>query len=254
MSYFAVILCGILVGGWIFHYISTFAEHTVMQVYRNYVQIFGKNPPHFCPRDAALQRKKCGAFYVYLIGFGAFFLCCFVGFSHLLFALWIAAYCSLLFVISFIDWQYRLIPPVLCQLLLVLAVGGAYARLTPLTLEQSLLGAAVGFSSFYLIYHLAKVCYRREALGRGDYWLMLGLGGFVPAQQLMLTVFFACFGGMSYALYLRMRGKHVRLIPFAPFLCAGGGLGFIFYMGNFGEICHNNVHSICAFIPHFFGH
>ncbi|WP_052461926.1 prepilin peptidase [Necropsobacter massiliensis] len=254
MSYFAGILCGIVVGSWAFHYISTFAEHTVMQVYRNYVQIFSQNPPHFCPRDATLQRKKCGAFYAYLIGFGALFLGCAVSFSPLSFALWIAAYCSLLFVIALIDWQYRLIPPALCQLLFVLALGGAYVRLTPLALEQSLLGAATGFSSFYLMYHLAKVGYRREALGRGDYWLMFGLGGFVPAQQLALTVFLACFGGLSYALYLRMRGTHVRLIPFAPFLCAGGGLGFIFYMGNFAEICHNNLHSICMFIPYSFGH
>lgn len=254
MSYLAAILCGMLVGARIFRYVSTFAEHTVRQVYHNYVEIFSRNPPHFCPRDAVLQAKKCGAFYSYLISFGAWFLCCFIAFEPVLFALWIAIYCSLLFVIALIDWQYRLIPPALCQLLLALALAGAYGRLTPLTVEQSLLSAMAGFSGFYLIYHLAKGYYRQEALGRGDYWLMLGLGGFIPLSQLALMVLLACLGGLTYGLYLRLRSKHVRLIPFAPFLCAGGLLCFIFYMGNFDRICHNDSHLVCLVIPHLSGH
>lgn len=41
----------------------------------------------------------------------------------------------------------------------------------------------------------------KEVLGRGDYWLMLGLGGIIYWENLPLLIFIASFTASLYGLY-----------------------------------------------------
>lgn len=67
---------------------------------------------------------------------------------------------------------------------------------------------------FYLYFVVvAKLFYRYEALGRGDYWLMLGLGSFISWTRLPLLIFLACLTGLIYVVF-NARDKKT-FIPFA---------------------------------------
>ena len=67
---------------------------------------------------------------------------------------------------------------------------------------------------FYIIYHLSKWFYNKEALGRGDYWLALGIGAYLTIEHLPLFLFIACLLGiMAYWI------SRKPVLPFAPFLC-----------------------------------
>ena len=56
--------------------------------------------------------------------------------------------------------------------------------------------------------------YNKEALGRGDYWLALGIGAYLTIEHLPLFLFIACLLGiMAYWI------SRKPVLPFAPFLC-----------------------------------
>ncbi len=67
---------------------------------------------------------------------------------------------------------------------------------------------------FYIIYHLSKWFYKKEALGRGDYWLALGIGAYLTIAHLPLFLFIACLLGIIVYWISRK-----PVLPFAPFLC-----------------------------------
>ena len=83
-----------------------------------------------------------------------------------------------------------------------------------LTLSQSLESAVSFFGFFYIIYHLSKWFYKKEALGRGDYWLALGVGTYLTIAHLPLFLFIACLLGIIVYWISRK-----SVLPFAPFLC-----------------------------------
>ena len=83
-----------------------------------------------------------------------------------------------------------------------------------LTLSQSLESAVSFFGIFYIIYHLSKWFYKKEALGRGDYWLVLGIGTYLTIAHLPLFLFIACLLGIIVYWISRK-----PVLPFAPFLC-----------------------------------
>ena len=131
-----------------------------------------------------------------------------------LFTLWLAITLSLLFVISWLDWHYQLISPTPCLFLFLLGLFGAHQEFSILTLSQSLENAVSFFGVFYIIYHLSKCFYKKEALGRGDYWLALGIGTYLTIAHLPLFLFIACLLGIiAYWIYRK------PVLPFAPFLC-----------------------------------
>ena len=69
------------------------------------------------------------------------------------------------------------------------------------------------FSVFLYIYHLSKWFYKKEALGRGDYWLALGIGAYL-CRALTTFLFIACLLGIIGYWISRQ-----PVLPFAPFLC-----------------------------------
>lgn len=91
---------------------------------------------------------------------------------------------------------------------------GAHQEFSILTLSQSLESAVSFFGVFYIIYHLSKWFYKKEALGSGDYWLALGIGAYLTIAHLPLFLFIACLLGIIVYWISRK-----PVLPFAPFLC-----------------------------------
>ncbi len=217
-------LYGNALGYAVCRYLSGFSARLSEQVLLNFCEMFPQNPPHFAADHCALTPLKCGHFFYYILGFGVLLVLLASLFDPFT-GLWLGSYVALLFCVAIIDGYYQLISPTLCQLLFVCAVVRAYFVAVPVDLIASLQGASFGFLAFYGLYYAAKWVYRREALGRGDYWLMLGLGGVTPIVQLPWLVLGACLSALIYVGYLSYRGMRPEWVAFGPFLSlAGGGI------------------------------
>ncbi|MFD0965742.1 prepilin peptidase [Seminibacterium arietis] len=219
MNYFLFFILGSITGIAVFRYISTFIENIKLSIYQSYTELFPHNLLPFSSEQSILQPKKCGHSFVYLLGFALFFIYCLIVNQSILLSLWWAYYGTLLFTISLVDWQYQLISPNLCRAIFVLNIIGSYFNLNELSLEESILSSFSAFSIFYVIYYIAKWIYKKEVLGRGDYWLMLGLGGIIYWENLPLLIFIASFTASLYGLYQKIKLKSGKFLPFAPFLC-----------------------------------
>ena len=201
-------------GIYVWLYIDRFIPNLQQEIYQNYIELYPENSPIFHSEKAAIQSRKCGHICLYFSGFGLCFaaLCYFL--QDKLFTLWLAITLSLLFVISWLDWHYQLISPTPCLFLFFLGLFGAHQEFSILTLSQSLESAVSFFSVFCIIYHLSKWFYKKEALGRGDYWLALGIGTYLTIAHLPLFLFIACLLGIIVYWISRK-----PVLPFAPFLC-----------------------------------
>ncbi|PJG83048.1 prepilin peptidase [Caviibacterium pharyngocola] len=239
MNFLAALFFGALAGCAVYYYVSGFAQRVSQQVYAGFQECFPHFPLPFNVAQSALISKKCGGFYLYFYGFALLFGLCDLIFIEKSTALWVGCYISLLLTIALIDGLYRLISPALCQQLFALGLLGAFLPTSELELSARLQSAFCGFAAFYGLYYAAKFYYGKEALGRGDYWLMLGLGAFLPAQQLPLLVFIGCMAALGLLCVGGFIGELRRAdgyLPFAPFLCFGGLALFLYNL-----ICENNL-------------
>lgn len=216
-----IVLAAFLLGGaagvllWL--YVTGFIERLQQDIHATYVELFPQNPPIFQPHFAAIQPKKCGQIWRYFCLAGSLLACLQIYFNDDLFTLWIGSTLLILWAISYLDWHYQLISPTPCLWLLALGLFGAQNGFSAFTLAESLQSAAGFFLVFYGIYWLAKAYYKQEAFGRGDYWLALGLGSFLPLENLPHFLLLACMLGIGGALILR---KTKGFLPFGPFMCA----------------------------------
>ncbi|KNE78032.1 prepilin peptidase [Aggregatibacter actinomycetemcomitans] len=221
MMWLLFLLGGVLCGWRVHHYVEHFADNLNREVYTAYTEIYPQNPLHFMAESILKPLKRHFSARLYRLLFALLFIICYAT-NEPLQALCFALYGTLLIAISLVDWHYRLISPALCQALFALGLGAAYWQIGALTLAQSLQSAVIFFGVFYAIYHAAKWYYRQEALGRGDYWLALGLGVFLPAHQLPVFLFLACFFGLLYAAYAKYRHRAPNAVPFGPFMSLAG--------------------------------
>ena len=209
MMTLAFFLLGGLAGIFAWLYIDRFIPNLQQEIYQNYIELYPENRPIFHSEKAAIQSQKCGHIFLYFLGFGLCFAALYHFLQDELFTLWLAITLSLIFVISWLDWYYQLISP-----LFFLGLFGAHQKFSILTLSQSLESAVSFFGVLYIIYHLSKWFYKKEALGRGDYWLALGIGAYLTIEHLPLFLFIACLLGiMAYWI------SRQPVLPFAPFLC-----------------------------------
>ncbi|OOF60192.1 prepilin peptidase [Rodentibacter myodis] len=215
-----ILLAAFLLGGtfgvglWL--YISGFITRLQADIYNNYIELFPKKRPLFQPHFATIQQKKCGHIlrYFFITGFLCALLTALA--ENPLFALWLGGILILLWAIAYLDWQYQLISPTPCLWLLAFGLFGAAQSFSPLTLEQSLQSAVIFFLIFYGIYWIAKWYYQKEAFGQGDYWLALGIGSYLPLEDLPLFLFIASALGILLAIFSKRKDN---FLPFAPFLC-----------------------------------
>ncbi|MBI4720833.1 MAG: prepilin peptidase [Chitinivibrionia bacterium] len=143
-------------------------------------------------------------------------------------ALWIYAFCSLLLVITFIDWYHRIIPDVLSLGGAVLGWAGSL-RFLDITITQSLAGSAVGAGALLAVAFLYKAVRKVDGLGFGDVKLMAMIGAFMGWRSVFPILFLASLFGSVYGLYLIRKGGDGRTaVAFGSFLAPSAFLVLAF--------------------------
>jgi len=137
-------------------------------------------------------------------------------------------FCSLLLIITMIDFDTLLIPDILSLPGIVL--GLALSLFTPRLLWwESLTGIILGGGIFYLIAAGYALVRHKEGLGGGDIKLLGMIGAFLGWKGVAFTILVSSVSGMIIALPLMWRsGKGLgSTLPFGPFL-AFGAISYIF--------------------------
>jgi len=147
------------------------------------------------------------------------------------------ALCSALIVITFIDYDFQIIPDriTLPGIPIGLVAGSfilpdPFLRATSLGLIASVIGAAGGFSFFYGVAYLSLRILKKEGMGGGDIKLMAMVGAFMGWKTVLLTTFLGSLLGAVIGVGLMVfRGREKgSLIPFGPFLAMGTLISLIF--------------------------
>ena len=147
------------------------------------------------------------------------------------------ALCSALIVITFIDYDFQIIPDriTLPGIPIGLVAGSfilpdPFLRATSLGLIASVIGAAGGFSFFYGVAYLSLMILKKEGMGGGDIKLMAMVGAFMGWKTVLLTTFLGSLLGAVIGVGLMVfRGREKgSLIPFGPFLAMGTLISLIF--------------------------
>ncbi len=134
------------------------------------------------------------------------------------------AFClmAVLIAVSFIDFDFRIIP----DRILFPAIGLLYpaaVAATPLTWQQGLIGALTGAGILQIVSTGYRLLARREGMGMGDVKLMVLVGATVGWQGALFTIFAAAVYGTALGVLAMLRsGRGLKTaIPFGPFLAAG---------------------------------
>ncbi|HEY2158499.1 MAG TPA: prepilin peptidase [Isosphaeraceae bacterium] len=149
-------------------------------------------------------------------------------------------FAAVLVAISFIDYDWTIVPPVLTNfgILWALVVGAIDPGVRPMPatattalggLAVGLTGAIVGAGIVLAARLLGALLFRREAMGAGDIHIMAVIGATMGWQAAVLTFFLSSFFGLIPAvakmvpyLYKRLTGGQWnasdREIPLGPFL------------------------------------
>lgn len=213
MIYLAFLFFGGLIGTMSWYYCANFFSGLKQMIYQNAAELFAQIPlispenTDFDAQNRSVFRKN------FLVVWLTFPLLALVLPSD--FALWAGLSFALISTISTLDWQYQLISPTPCLLLFFSGLFGADWQFSALNLHESLQSAVIFFATFYSIYYAAKMIYHKEAFGRGDYWLALGLGAFLPLSNLPHFLLLSSLFGIAFALVTRRTNV---ALPFAPFM------------------------------------
>jgi leader peptidase (prepilin peptidase)/N-methyltransferase len=188
---------------------------------------------------------------------GFFAVCCYLRFGASLSALVAFAIVSALIVITFIDFDYMIIPNVITYpgTAAGLLLGIASSLLPPssiLPLQQpftqslweSLLGILFGAGTLYLVWWLYLVLRKREGLGLGDIKLLAMLGAFLGFQCSLATIFVGSVLGsiVGLTLIVLRRHQYSMHISFGPYLAFAAAL-YIFNFANLIQYLRGSVGS-----------
>ncbi len=132
---------------------------------------------------------------------------------------------SILLVVSFIDYDHRIIPD-------VFSLGGTVAGLLlegwllRRSLWFSLWGALAGGGLLFLTAFLYQVLRKQEGLGMGDVKLLLCIGAFTGVRGALFSIFAGSLVGALVGLGLMWKegGDLKTAVPFGPFLAIGAVL------------------------------
>ncbi len=148
-------------------------------------------------------------------------------------ALILAPFLSALLALWFTDWDHQLLPDRITLPLAALGLLTAWwnprlDRATTLPLPTvpggrigaAVLGALVGYGLFFGVWALWKVLFKRDAMGGGDFKLMLAVGAFLGVPGVLLTVFLGSLVGALVSLPFLLSGgwSMKRELPFGCFL------------------------------------
>jgi len=137
-------------------------------------------------------------------------------------------FAALLIVISFIDFEFTIIPNKVVYpgliVGLLLAIFTVVMKRDIHLIIPNLLGMVAGVVGILLIAVLGTIIFRKEAMGMGDVRLMGMIGMFIGLwPQMPLTLILGAFSGSIVGIALIIfRGKQPDShIPFGPFLSLG---------------------------------
>lgn len=147
-------------------------------------------------------------------------LLCFHFYGISLTALLISVLCSLLIVVSFIDWYHQIIPDGLVISILILGI--IHAAYLIGCYQEPWYTSLIGFFAASLPLLLLGLIFP-DGLGGGDVKFMAGAGLFAGWKLILLALFLGNIIALLYVAILLFLKKPVRgiRIPFAPFLSAG---------------------------------
>lgn len=141
---------------------------------------------------------------------------------------------SLLFIATFVDIKYRIIPDEvsLGGIILGLVLSFIFPQIQNQThnlqgLFYSLIGAFSGALITYSTGLLGAAIFRKEAMGFGDVKLMGAVGAFLGWKLTLLSFFIAPFFGSIYGILVLLRKKS-HLIPYGPFLSLGAVIALLY--------------------------
>jgi leader peptidase (prepilin peptidase)/N-methyltransferase len=150
----------------------------------------------------------------------------FYKFSFSLHFLMFSFFTVILILVSVEDYFHKLIPAIAPPFLF--GIGLLFSFFNPIFLDKSyflkffnsILGAIVGGSILFLFGMLGEFFYKKEVMGGSDVKLMLGVGVFVGAERVLLSIFIASFLASIVGLILILFKKKPKetYIPFGPFL------------------------------------
>jgi leader peptidase (prepilin peptidase) / N-methyltransferase len=145
----------------------------------------------------------------------ALILSCFYvyGFSFLFFKTYIFMFGLL--IIFFTDLKEQIVPDSISISFIILGLASAIYEKNIL---DSIYGLIIGFSIFFIIGFIAKLYYKKDALGFGDVKLIAAIGSFWGTKIMLLTTYFSFLIGGIIGLILIISGlkKRTDYIPFGP--------------------------------------
>ncbi|WP_341367783.1 prepilin peptidase [Yoonia sp. BS5-3] len=126
---------------------------------------------------------------------------------------------ALLFLLAAIDWQWRWLPIEWTLGIAALALlNGFLTGEITITLMQMLVPSA----ALLIFRQLMSWALGKEALGLGDIWLLLGLGGFLPVFETFLLVGLAAILGLFEVVirrYLSSSKRNLTGVSYGTHLC-----------------------------------
>lgn len=133
-----------------------------------------------------------------------------------------------LLTLSLIDAEHQLLPDVVVMPFLWLGLAvNTFGFFTGLS--DALWGAIWGYLSLWSVYWFFRLISGREGLGYGDFKLFAMIGAWCGWQGLPLCMLIAAAAGSVSVIALRCLGKSSSnaVIPFGPFLAAGGWVSLL---------------------------
>ena len=150
------------------------------------------------------------------------FVLVFLRFGYTWVCLAMMAFVSVLLIVSMIDINYQIIPDS------VLIFGGVVGIISVIfelyvSWKSSLIGLAVVPLPLLIIYFVAILIYKKEALGFGDIKLMAVVGLFLGWKIGLLSLVLGIYLAGIYGIILLVfkKGKRSDIFAFGPFLCGG---------------------------------
>ncbi len=156
---------------------------------------------------------------------GLFYLALYLTFGLSVYTVMGLVFCSVLIVISFIDWEFMIIPNVI---VLPFTLVGLAFTITFITLNNPSkwwmpLAFSAGAFGFMLIIHLI---YPR-GMGMGDVKLSLMLGAFLVKNVVVGLFLGFLIGAVAGIVFIIIKKKTLKqFIPFGPFISTGGLIAF----------------------------
>jgi leader peptidase (prepilin peptidase)/N-methyltransferase len=134
-----------------------------------------------------------------------------------------------LLAMAWIDAETGLLPD---DLTLPLLWSGLLVNLDGMIvpLREAVLGALGGYIALWLIFQLYRLIAGKDGMGYGDFKLLAALGAWLGWSMLPVILLLASIAGLMIGIALQLGGQRRAgaMLPFGPFLAAGG-LFSLFY-------------------------